>query len=210
MILTSGFSYRSCWITQKSQKCLFGCSKEPKMRFLAIFLSYVHRIDLKLHILILLNDHDLWAVISPVLNHSKITKLPFWIIQIEPKMGFYTNFWSLVNQIDLIFDILIVLNDFDTWAVISPMLDHSKITKIPFWVIQRAKNDVFDHFLEFGLLVRLDIAYYETTTCLTTLIVTRSRIIIQKPRKCIFDQSKGSKKGFCQFQGLWSVGSSSN
>ena len=155
MILTIGLSYRPCWIIQKSQKCLFEWSKQPKMRFLAIFLSFVHRIDLKLHIFILLNDVD-------------------------------------------------------SWAVISLVLDHSKITKIPFWVIQRAKNDVFDHYLEFGLLVRLDIAYYETTTCLTTLIVTRSRIIIQKPRKCIFDQSKGSKKGFCQFQGLWSVGSSSN
>ena len=49
------------------------------------------------------------------------------------------------------------------WAVISPMLDHSKITKIPFWMIQSAKKGFFDHFLELGLLDRLDIAYYEST-----------------------------------------------
>ena len=49
---------RSWRIIQMSQKCIFEWSKEPKMRFLAIFLSFVHRIDLKLHIFILLNDVD--------------------------------------------------------------------------------------------------------------------------------------------------------
>ena len=49
-------SYHPCWIIQKSQKCLFEWSKLLKMRFLAIFLNLVHRIDLMLHILNVLND----------------------------------------------------------------------------------------------------------------------------------------------------------
>ena len=47
------------------------------MRFSAIFLSFIHQIDLKLHIFILLNDLYSWAVISPVLDHSKIINLLF-------------------------------------------------------------------------------------------------------------------------------------
>ena len=124
-------------------------------------------------------------------------------------MRFSAIFLSFIHQMDLKLHIFILLNDLYSWAVILLVLDHSKITKMPFWMIQRAKNEVFDHFLEFGVLDRLDIAYYESTTCLTTLSVRSSRIIIQKSRKCIFDRSKGSKKGFCPFQGLWSVGSSS-
>ena len=91
-------------------------------------------------------------------------------------------------QTDFKLHILIILNDVDMWVVISSMLDHSEITKMPFWMIQNAKNGVFDHFLEFGLLDRLDIAYYESTICFTTLVsVTRSRMIIQKSQKCIFE-----------------------
>ena len=77
MILTSELSYRLHWIIQKSLKCLFEWSKQPKMRFSAIFLSFIHQIDLKLHIFILLNDLCSWAVISPVLDHSKIINLLF-------------------------------------------------------------------------------------------------------------------------------------
>ena len=47
---------------------------------------------------------------------------------------------------------MIKLNDLDKWALIPPILDHSKITKMPFWMIQRAKNEVFGRFLKFGLL----------------------------------------------------------
>ena len=47
--------YRLCWIIQKSQKCIFEWSKEPKKRVLAIFWSLVCWIDLILHILIELN-----------------------------------------------------------------------------------------------------------------------------------------------------------
>ena len=103
-------------------------------------------------------------------------------------MRFLVIFLSLVHRIDFKLHILIILNDHDTWTVISPMMDHSKIVKMPFWTIQNAKNGFFDHFLVLGLLDRLDIAYYESTICLTTLFsVTRSRMIIQKSQKLIFE-----------------------
>ena len=55
---------RSWRIIQMSQKCIFEWSKEPKKRFLAIFLSLVCWNDLILHIMIVLN----------VFQHS--TRLP--------------------------------------------------------------------------------------------------------------------------------------
>ena len=95
------------------------------MRFLAIFLGSVHRTDFKLHILTMLNDLDRWAVISPMLDHSKITKMPFWMIQ-NAKNVFLTIFRNLVCWIDFELHILIVLYDLDKRAVILPMLEHSK------------------------------------------------------------------------------------
>ena len=108
MILTSGLSYRPCWIIQKSQKCHFEWSKEPKFWFLAFFLSLVHQIDFKSHIVIELSDLKDLAGITLMLNHSKVTKLSFWMIQI-------------------------------------------------------AKNEVFGHFIEFGPSDWLCIAYFDRT-----------------------------------------------
>ena len=72
-----------------------------------------------------------------------------------------------------------------------------------FWMIQRAKNEVFGHFLEFGLLDQLDIAYRDSTKCFPTFgIVTRSWRIIQKSQKCSFEWSKLPKKSF--FTIFWS------
>ena len=77
------------------------------------------------------------------------------------------------------------------------MKDHSKITNIHFWMIQKAKNEVFGHFLEFGLLDRLDIAYCDSTKCFPTFgNVTRSWRIIQRSQKCFFEWSKRPKKRF--------------
>ena len=84
-----------------------------------------------------------------------------------------------MHRIDFKLHILIILNDADKWAVATAMLDHSKITKMPFWMIVRAKNEVFEHFLEFGQLDRLDIVYHERNICFTTLVsITRSGTII--------------------------------
>ena len=68
-------------------------------------------------------------------------------------------FMILVHRINFKLHILIILNNVDKWAVITPMQDHSKITKMSFWTIKRAKNWVFDHFREFVQLDRLDIVY---------------------------------------------------
>ena len=38
-----------------------------------------------------------------------------------------------------------------------------KITKMPFWMIQIAKNEVFSHFLDFNSSDWLDIAYFDLT-----------------------------------------------
>ena len=78
-------------------------------------------------------------------------------------MRFLAIFLSWVHRIDFKLHIMITLNDLDKWAVISPMLDHSKITKMPNSMIQTAKNEVFGHFLELGALDLLDIAYSNRT-----------------------------------------------
>ena len=41
------------------------------------------------------------------------------------------------------------------------MRDHSKVSKKHFWMIQSAQNEVFGHYLEFGLSDQVDIAYLE-------------------------------------------------
>ena len=77
------------------------------------------------------------------------------------------------------------------------MKDHSKMTKMHFWIIQEPKKEVLGHFLEFGLSDRLDIAYCERNKCVPTFgNVTRSWRIIQRSQKCIFEWSKSPKKRF--------------
>ena len=153
MILTSGLSCPPCWIIQTSQKCLFEWSKEPKMRFLVIFLSSVHRIDLILHILIELND-----------MHNS--------------------------------------------AIISAMLDHSKIPKMPFWVIQIAKIEFFGHFPEFGASDWLDIAYFDRTKWCASFghhIISHAGSF--KNYKNAFLNGPDSRKwGFWLFSWVWCIG----
>ena len=71
------------------------------------------------------------------------------------------------------------------------MMDHSKITKMHFWMIQKAKKEFFGHFLEFALLDRLDIVHCDGTKCFLTFDnSTRLGRIIQKLQKCIFEWCK--------------------
>ena len=115
----------------------------------------------------------------------------------EWSVQFWVNFSGLVSWTDFIFCILLLLNSINDLAIISLMLDHSKIRKMHFWMIQRAKKEVFGHFLEFGLLNWLDIAYCDRTKCFPTFsYVTRSQRIIQRSQKCIFQWSKSPKKRF--------------
>ena len=85
------------------------------------------------------------------------------------------NFSSLVGRMDFILHILIVLNILNDSVMVSFMLDHSKIRKTHFWMIQRAKKEVFGYFLKLGLLDRPDIAYFDSTKwCPKFYNVTRS------------------------------------
>ena len=84
-------------------------------------------------------------------------------------------FSSLVLLVNLILHILKKLNGVNNLAMISLILDHSKSAKLHFWMIQRAKKEVFGHFLEFGVWDWLDIAYCDSTKWFPTFYnVTRS------------------------------------
>ena len=102
-----------------------------------------------MHISIELNGvHDL-AILSLMLDHSKIRKMPFWMIQIAENevFGRFLEFRTL-DRLDIAYF------DRTTWCsrfgLVIVVLDHSKIMKMPFWMIQIAKNEVFGNFLEFG------------------------------------------------------------
>ena len=115
-------------------------------------------------------------------------------------------FLSLVHRINLILHILTILNGLNNLAMIWLMLDHSKIRKMHFWMIQRAKKEVFGRFLEFGLLDWLDIAYWDSTKCVPVFgNVTRSWSIIQKSQQCIFEWSNEPKKRFLAVFRVWLV-----
>ena len=75
----------------------------------------------------------------------------------------------LAPRMAWILHVMIKLNGLNNSAMVLLMLDHSKITKMHIWMIQIAKKEVFGHFLEFGLLDRLDIACFDSTECLTSL-----------------------------------------
>ena len=123
-------------------------------------------------------------------------------------MRFLAIFSSLVRQINLILHILITLNGLNNLADIWLMLDHSKVTKMHFWMIQSAKKQVFGRFLDLGLLDRLDIAYFDRTVCFPTLgNTTRLRRCSQKLQKGIFEWFKVAKSGFLDLGLLdWLVG----
>ena len=59
------------------------------MRFLAIFLSLVHQIDFVLHIMIEINGVHELAIVSLMLDHSKITKVTFLNDPNSQKQGFW-------------------------------------------------------------------------------------------------------------------------
>ena len=75
MVLTVGPRYCSCWIIQKSQKCIFEWSKVPKRRFLAVFWTLVSWINLILHVVIELyafeHSAPLWDHVGSFKSHEK-------------------------------------------------------------------------------------------------------------------------------------------
>ena len=84
---------------------------------------------------------------------------------------------------------------FSIWQHCQIMKDHSNVTNMHFWMIQRDKREGFGHFLDLGQFNRLGIAYYDRTKCFPTFgNSTRSWRIIQKSQKCLFEWSKVPKK----------------
>ena len=132
-----------------------------------------------------------------MLDHSKIIKMHFSMIQRPPKEFWsFSGVWSVGSTWYCILWWYEMSSNFvQHYQVVK---DHSKITKMHFWMIQSAKKVFFGHFLVFGLLDRLDIAYSDSNRCLPTLCnIARSWRIIQRSQKCIFEWSKELKKRFC-------------
>ena len=71
-------------------------------------------------------------------------------------------------------------------------------------MIQKAKNEVFGHFLEFGLLDRLDIAYCDSFTNFRQCYqVKLDHSEIKK--NAFMNDPKSQKGGFWPFSGVQSV-----
>ena len=81
------------------------------------------------------------------------------------KTRFWAIFFSWAHRIALILHILIEINSVRDTVTVRLILDHSKCTKITFCMIQIAQNEFLYHFLEFGGLDLLDIAYYHSPKC---------------------------------------------
>ena len=128
-----------------------------------------------------------WIIQNAFLNDPKSQKggfwLFFWVWPVE--WSWYCILWWYLMFANI-------------WAVVPRMLDHSQC------IFEWAKVPKRG-FLDFGLLDRLNIAYSERTKCFPAFNkITRSRKIIQKSQKCIFEWSKVPKRWF---SGLRSFGS---
>ena len=136
---------------------------------------------------------NFWQNYQVMKDHSEVIKKHFWMIQSAKKrfsgLRVDGSTWYCIWWENYMFS--------NIWQHYQVMKDHSKVSRKHFWMIQSAKNEVFGHFLEFGLLVRLDIAYFDGTKCFLTFgNDTRWWRIIQKSQKCIFEGSKEPKKRF--------------
>ena len=86
------------------------------------------------------------------------------------------------------------------WQHCQIMKDHSNVTNMHFWMIQRDKREGFGHFLDLGQFNRLGIAYYDRTKCFPTFgNSTRSWRIIQKSLKSILNDSTCQKEDVLDF-----------
>ena len=87
------------------------------------------------------------------------------------------------------------------WIIQNPL-------KMPFWMIQIAKNKVFGHFLEFGASDRLQIAYFDNTKWFWQFGCHMAHAGVFKYHKnpCLNDP-KRQKWGVWPFSGVRSVGS---
>ena len=124
----------------KSQKCIFEWSIEPKKRVLAIFWRLDCWIDLILHIVLVLNVYQRSAMLpghegsfkdhkNAPLNDPKSQKIGFWPFSGVRSVG---STWYCI-----LWEYLMFSNVRQRYQVMN---DHSKITKLHFWMIQRAKK----------------------------------------------------------------------
>ena len=108
MVCMSSLLYRPCWIIQKSQNCLFLMIQIAKNEVFGHFLEFG------------VSD---WLDIA------------------------YFNRTKCLHDL----------------ASVSLMLDHSRITKMPFWLNQRSKNEALGQILEFGASDWLDTSFSGST-----------------------------------------------
>ena len=142
----------------KITKMHFWMIQRARKRFLVIFWSLVCWIDLILHILIVQNVFQLSATLPLHEGSFKDDKNAFLNGPKSQKRGIFAIFWTLVCCIDLILHTVIVLNVFQHSTTLPDHEGSFKCHINAFWMIQRAKNEVFGHFLDFGLSNRLGIA----------------------------------------------------
>ena len=100
---------------------------------------------------------DIWQSSQVAKDHSKITKIHFWMIQ-RAKRDVFGHFLESDHFIYLILNILIELNVFQYRQHYQAMKDHSKITKMHFLI---AKWPVFNQFwaIFLSLVQRSDFIY---------------------------------------------------
>ena len=74
-------------------------------------------------------------------------------------------------------------------------------------MIQSAKKEVFGHFLEFGLLDRVNIAYCDSTNNVFQLsaILPGLEGSFKKHNIAFLNDPESRKRGFWSFSGVWSV-----
>ena len=118
----------------------------------------------------------------------------------EPKMRFLATFLSLVHWFDSILYIMIKLNGLHDLAILSIVLDHSKIGKMSFWTIKIAKNEIFSQFRQFGSSDWLDIAYFDRTKWYARFGFRISHAESFKNQKTfLLKDPNGQKRGFWSF-----------
>ena len=123
------------------------------------------------------------------------------------KKRFLAIFWSLVCWIDLILHIVIVLNVFQLLAALPVCEGSFKSHKNAFLNDQTAKKEVFGHFLEFGLLDRLDNAYCDCTRWFKQFCYYMAHAGSFKSHKNAFlNDPKCPKGGFVPISRVWLLG----
>ena len=117
------------------------------------------------------------------------------------------NFSRFGHRIDSILHILIELNGVYDFVVIQLMLGHSKMRKMPFWMIQIAKNEVFCHLLELDASNRLQIAYFDYTKwCWHVGCNIAHAGSFKNPKNTFLNDPNTQKRCFWPFSWLWCIG----